>query len=140
MKKLIFILGLLALTGFTEKANEQLSIHLGVYEDGMPFWGWEGNLHTEIYAGGKVTFPTGSNIRANFQKNKIRITAIAKLSENDLYTVKGEYTSTEPFTFLLLGAGESGAIQLELNQGSGEIDYSGTLKTTFTKPSANQSR
>lgn len=137
MKALFAILALAAFCGCAEK-NEQLSVSLGIYEDGLPFWNWEGNLYSELYVGGKVTHATGSNIRAKFQKNKISISAVATLGIENIYTVKGDYTSIEPFTLHILGAGGEEGVKLKLDEGTGVIDYTGTLETTYTKPSANK--
>jgi hypothetical protein len=135
MKALILILVLTAFCGCTEK-NEELSVSLGIYEDGMPFWNWKGNLLSEVYVGGKATYPTGSNIRAKFtfQETQISINAIAKLKEDGLYSVTGNYTSTERFSFNLLGAENEEGIEFNFEEGTGEIEYSGTLESTYTKP------
>ena len=130
---------LVLLSGCAEKKAEELSISWGVYDDGMPFWDWEGTLHREISVNGKITFPTGSTAKANFEKNHIIISIISKLTDEDTYTVNGHYASKEPFTFHLLGADKEEGIELKLDEGTGVIDYTGTLETTYTKPSANQS-
>ena len=136
MKALTILLPIapILFSGCAKKNTEELSVSIGVYEDGMPFWDWKGILYRETSINGTVRFPTGSIAEANFEKNELIITVVSKLDDDDIYTVSGHYTSNEPFTLHLLGANTEEGIELKLGGGKGVIDFSGTLESTYTKP------
>lgn len=127
-----------------DNSPEPMRISLGVYDDGMPFLGWDGVLYNSVIVNGTVTFPTGSNLVASLGESEddidVHIDVIAKMSSDETLSIKGSYKSKVPFELTFLGlagavssAGKEDTI-VSFEESDGEINIGGRLIHYYEKP------
>lgn len=141
MKNIILTIGLiLTLCGCEKKSDvlpqtaqttSDVTIYLGIFDDGSGFWDWDGTLQHEHYTDGNLGFSAPMKMKGTFsnldQSNVVELNLEVDVDENDNYLVKGVANSKQKASLILVGTGDSAETDeiVELPSGESAIDFIG---------------
>lgn len=115
-----------------------LSLSVGVYSDGSPFFDWDESLQYSQQANGLLTWDDGATLEGSFKRlpdgGETGINLRLNLEE-ERYLVTGTYKASAPITLRFLGTTENDedAIIRSFPMGDGSIQFEGEAPYTYEK-------
>jgi hypothetical protein len=122
-----------------KSADKNLSIMVGVYSDGTPFFDWEGILQYFHESNGSLLWDDGATLKGDFKRSSDGAATSINIQarvEQGVYRISGTYSSSVPFTLTYLGTNQDDAddpAAAAFEAGEGKLEYRGELPGTFEK-------
>lgn len=115
-----------------------LSISVGVYSNGSPFFDWDERLEYSQQANGLLTWDDGATLKGSFKRLPDGGEAVINLRlnlEKERYVVTGTYKASAPITLRFMGTTENDedAITKSFPMGDGSIQFEDEAPYTYEK-------
>lgn len=126
-------------TDVQPQAASDITIYLGIFDDGSGFWDWEGTITHETQRDGRLDFDAPMKMTGTFrtldQSNIVALNLEVDVNENDKYLVKGTANTKQKASLILVGTGDSAETDevIELPPGESIVNFKGEGIATFPK-------